>query len=116
MKKFNRFSLEARKCAVNMVMSRRHEYSSMSATIASIAPLVGCVPQTLREWLRQHEVDSGLRSGVTTQERERISALMRESREQRRASELLKLLAAQAQPKQRIAHVKSNAIQSKLFT
>lgn len=96
MKRFHKFSPEVRERAVSMVIARRCEYSSMSATIASIAHLVGCVPQTLREWLRQHQVDNGLRNGVTTQERERIRALTRESRELRQANKLLNLLAARA--------------------
>jgi len=48
----------------------------------------------LREWVRKHEVDAGLRDGVTSEERDRIKALEREVKELRRANEILKLASA----------------------
>lgn len=54
----------------------------------------GCVPQTLHDWVRKHEVDTGLRDGVTTEERERLKALEREVKELRKANEILKLASA----------------------
>ena len=77
-----------------MVQEHRSEYPSLWAAIESIAPKIGCVPQTLNEWVRKHEVDSGLREGVTSEERERIKALEREVKELRRANEILKLASA----------------------
>ena len=77
-----------------MVQEHRGEYPSLWAAIESIAPKIGCVPQTLNEWVRRHEVDSGLRDGVTSDERERIKALEREVKELRRANEILKLASA----------------------
>jgi transposase-like protein len=44
--------------------------------------------------VRRHEIDTGLRDGVTTEERERIKALEREVKELRRANEILKLASA----------------------
>ncbi|MEY3476306.1 MAG: hypothetical protein RLY65_706 [Pseudomonadota bacterium] len=70
------------------------DYSSQWAAISSIAPKIGCVPETLREWVRKHEVDAGLRDGVTSEERDRIKALEREVKELRRANEILKLASA----------------------
>ena len=64
------------------------------AAIESIAPKIGCVPQTLHEWVRKHEIDTGMRDGVTSEERERIKALEREVKELRRANEILKLASA----------------------
>jgi transposase len=94
MKKPNKFSPEVRERAVRMVQEHRQEYPSLWAAIESIAPKIGCVPQTLHEWVRKHEVDSGLRVGVTTAEQERIKALEREVKELRRANEILKLASA----------------------
>jgi transposase len=62
--------------------------------IESIAPKIGCVPQTLNEWVRKQEIDTGLRDGVTNEERDRIKALERENKELRRANEILKLASA----------------------
>lgn len=94
MSKSNRFSPEVRERAVRMVMEHRSDYPSLWATVESIAPKIGCVPQTLNEWVRKHEVDTGQRDGVTTEERERIKALEREVKELRKANEILKLASA----------------------
>ena len=94
MNKSNKFSPEVRERAVRMVQEHRSGYPSLWATIESIAPKIGCVPQTLNEWVRRHEIDTGLRDGVTSEERERIKALEREVKELRRANEILKLASA----------------------
>ena len=94
MKKSNKFSPEVRKRAVHMVLEHRGEYSSLWAAIESIAPKIGCVPQTLNEWVRKHEVEAGMRDGVTSAERERVKALEREVKELRKANEILKLASA----------------------
>ena len=89
-----KYSPEVRERAVRMVQEHRGEYPSLWAAIASIAPKIGCVPQTLHDWVRKHEVDTGLRDGVTTEERERLKALEREVKELRKANEILKLASA----------------------
>jgi transposase-like protein len=94
MKKLPKYSPEVRERAVRMVQEHRGEYPSLWAAIESIAPKIGCVPQTLHGWLRQHEVDSGQADGLSTDERERIKALEREVKELRRANEILKLASA----------------------
>jgi transposase-like protein len=94
MKKSSKFSPEVRERAVRLVQEHRGEYPSLWAAIESIAPKIGCVPQTLNEWVRRHEVDSGVRDGITSDERERIKALEREVKELRRANEILKLASA----------------------
>ena len=91
MRKSTKFSPEVRERAVRLVQEHRGEYPSLWAAIESIAPKIGCVPQTLNEWVRRHEVDSGAREGVTSDERERVKALEREVKELRRANEILKL-------------------------
>jgi transposase len=48
----------------------------------------------LHDWINKYEIDSGLRDGVTSEERERIKALEREVKELRRANEILKLASA----------------------
>ena len=93
-KKSNRFSPEVRERAVRMVQEHRGEYPSLWAAIESIAPKIGCVPQTLNEWVRKIEVDTGLRDGVTSEERDRIKTLERENKELRRANEIPKLASA----------------------
>ena len=77
-----------------MVLEHRGEYPSLWAAIESIAPKIGCVAQTLHDWVRRHEIDTGMRDGVTRAERDRIKALEREVRELRKANEILKLASA----------------------
>ncbi|MDQ5902601.1 MAG: transposase, partial [Pseudomonadota bacterium] len=53
MKKSTKFSPEVRERAVRMVQEHRGEYPCLWAAIESIAPKIGCVPQTLNEWVRK---------------------------------------------------------------
>ena len=94
MNKSKKFSPEVRERAVRLVQEHRGEYPSLWAAIESIAPKIGCVPQTLNEWVKREEVDTGARSGITTSEHERVKALEREVKELRRANEILKLASA----------------------
>jgi hypothetical protein len=94
MNKTNKFSPEVRERAVRLVQEHRGEYPSLWAAVESIAPKIGCVPQTLLEWVKRDEVDSGQRDGLTTSERDRLKALEREVKELRRANEILKTASA----------------------
>jgi transposase-like protein len=94
MKKSSKFSPEVRERAIRMVQEHRGEYPSLWAAIESIAPKIGCVPQTLLDWVKQQEVDTGARAGVSTTEAQRIKDLEREVKELRRANEILKLASA----------------------
>jgi transposase len=73
MKKSNHFSPEVRERAVRMVQEHRGEHPSLWAAIESIAPKIGCVPQTLNEWVKRDEIDTGARAGVTTTDLQRLS-------------------------------------------
>jgi transposase len=94
MNKSNKFSPEVRERAVRMVQEHRGEYPSLWAAVESIAPKIGCVPQTLLEWVKRAEVDAGARPGTTTTEMQRIKDLERENKELRRANEILKTASA----------------------
>ena len=94
MNKSPKFSPEVRERAVRMVQEHRGDYPSLWAAIESIAPKIGCVPQTLNEWVKKAEVDSGLRVGTTTSDAQRIKELEREVKELRRANDILKTASA----------------------
>ena len=49
MKKLNKFSPDVRERAVRILQDHCGEYPSLWAAIESIAPKIGCVPQTLNE-------------------------------------------------------------------
>ncbi|QGH88095.1 IS3 family transposase (plasmid) [Shigella dysenteriae] len=95
MTKNTRFSPEVRQRAVRMVLENQGEYDSQWATICSIAPKIGCTPETLRVWVRQHERDTGGGDGgLTTAERQRLKELERENRELRRSNDILRQASA----------------------
>jgi transposase len=77
-----------------MVLEHQDEHASQWSAIGSIAAKIGCTAETLRNWVRQAERDQGLRSGPTSEERERIKALEREVRELRQANEILRKASA----------------------
>ena len=107
MNKSNKFSPEVRERAVRLVLEHRGESPSLWAAIESIAPKIGCVPQTLNEWVKRVEVNTGVRDGVTTAEAQRVKELERENKELRRANEILKLASAffaQAEPGRRLKY------------
>ncbi|MDW2464133.1 IS3 family transposase [Escherichia coli] len=95
MTKNTRFSPEVRQRAIRMVLESQGEYDSQWAAICSIAPKIGCTPETLRVWVRQYERDTGGGDGgLTTAERQRLKELERENRELRRSNDILRQASA----------------------
>ena len=89
-----KYSPEVRERAVRMVREHGSEHPSQWAAITSIASKFGCTAETLRNWVRQAERDSGQRGGLTTDERQRFKELERENRELKRANEILQTASA----------------------
>jgi transposase-like protein len=73
-----------------MVWEHGSEQGTQWAATRSIASKLGCTAETLRKWVRQAERDTGRRPGLTTDARQRLKALARENRAQKRANELLR--------------------------
>jgi transposase len=90
----NKFSPEVRSRAVGLVLDHEHEHQSRWTAIMSIAAKIGCTPQTLLDWVKKAEVDSGKRAGVPTDMAEKLKALERENRELRQANEILRKASA----------------------
>ncbi len=88
------FSPEVRERAVRLVHEQQDAHPTQWAAIRSIAEKIGCTAETLRLWVRQAERDSGKRSGLTTDDRERLKQLERENRELKRANEILRKASA----------------------
>lgn len=88
------FAPEVRARAVRLVREQRDAYPTQWAAIQAIAPKIGCSAEALRTWGRRAERDAGERPGLTTDERERLKALVRENRELKRANEILRKASA----------------------
>jgi transposase-like protein len=90
----NKFSPEVRARAVRLVLDHEGEHTSRWSAISSIAAKIGCTAQTLNEWVKRAERDSGIRAGVPADVATKLKALERENRELRQANEILRKASA----------------------
>jgi len=89
------YPADLRDRAVRLVLETEDQYPSRDAAIKSIAAKLGIgTAQSLRNWVRQAEIDAGARPGTNTAEAARIRELERENAELRRANEILKAASA----------------------
>jgi len=90
----HKFAPEVRERAVRMVFDHERDHPSRWSAVVPIAEKIGCAPQTLHEWVKKTEVDSGKRAGVPTEIADKMKALEREVRELRQANEILRKASA----------------------
>ena len=89
-----RYPDEVRERAVRLVYEWRRERHRDTGGLKDIGEQLGISPETIRNWLRQDEIDHGRRAGLSTEEKERLKQLERENRELRRANEILRSASA----------------------
>ncbi|MEU7769630.1 transposase [Nocardia sp. NPDC049190] len=86
-----RYPPELRERAVRMVVEVRDDYKSEWAAIESVSDKLGIgSAETLRNWIRCGQVDTGQRPGVTSEAAEELRKLRTEVRELKRANAILK--------------------------
>ena len=89
-----KYSEELKDRATRMACEARRDPDSSRGAIKRIADQLGVHPEALRNWVRQAEIDGGVRPGTTSEDADRIAALERENRELRRAHTILKQASA----------------------
>ncbi|WP_265568684.1 transposase [Streptomyces hygroscopicus] len=95
----SRDPLELRRRAVRMVAEVRDDYPDETAAWQAVADKLGIGSrETLRNWVKQHEIDAGKRPGTTTEESAQIKASKKENAELKRANEILQAAACFARP------------------
>src|SRR5690606_37656916 len=90
----DKFSPEVGDRAVRLILDNEGHHASRWQADMSIAAKIGCTPQTLNDWVKKAEVDSGKRAGIPTEMAEKMKALERENRELRQANEILRKASA----------------------
>ena len=94
MARTSKYTQEVRERAVRMVWEWRRERHVTTGGVADVARQLGINKETLRNWVRQADVDDGRRAGLSSDDRQRMVELERENRELRRANEILKAASA----------------------
>ena len=89
-----RYSEAEKERAVRMVRQLRKELGQEHGTIGRVAKQLGIGVESLRGWVKQADVDAGVKPGVTSVEAARIRELEQENRELRRANDILKRASA----------------------
>ena len=89
-----RYSEAEKERAVRAVRQLRRELGADHGTIQRVADQLGIGVESLRNWVKQAEIDDGVKPGVTTAEAERVRQLEQENRELKRANEILRRASA----------------------
>jgi len=89
-----KFSDELREGATRMAVELRRDPATRSGAIRRVSEQLGMHPETLRNWVRQAEIDGGVRPGTTTDDVKRLAELEQENRELKRANEILRTASA----------------------
>jgi len=89
-----KYPQEVKDRTVRLVLDRRGDYPTEWAAITAIAAKSGITKETVRRWVRQAEIDAGVRAGGTSEEAAELKRLRSENRELKRANEILKAASA----------------------
>ena len=85
---------ELRERAIRMAVDLRRDPATRTGALRRVGEQLGINPETLRNWVRQTEIDHGHRPGITTSEAARVAELEKENRELRRANAILRSASA----------------------
>ncbi len=89
-----RYPPELKERAVRMVGELRLSDPADQGVISRVARQLGVGTESLRQWVKQAEVDTGHRPGLTTAENDELKELRKENKELRRANDILQAAAS----------------------
>ena len=89
-----RYSPAEKERAVRAVRQLRKELGTDHGTVKRVADQLGVGVESLRNWVKQAEIDAGEQPGATTAEVARIKQLEQELKELRRANAILRSASA----------------------
>lgn len=89
-----KYSPELQERATRMALDARRDPTTTRGAVRRVADQLGVHPEALRNWVRQAEIDGGLRPGTTSDDAARLAELEREVRELRRANTILRQASA----------------------
>ena len=89
-----RYSPEEKAAAVRMVRTLRAELGTERGTAQRVALQLGYGVESVRSWVRQADIDDGVKPGVASDAAAEIQRLEQELREMKRANEILKRAAS----------------------
>ena len=89
-----KYPAELKERATRLAIEARNDPATKTGAFKRIGDQLGVHPEALRTWVRDAEVDEGLRPGTPSAEAARIAELERENRELRRANTILKQASA----------------------
>lgn len=89
-----RYSREEKEQAVRLVRTLRDELGTSHGNVQRVAGQIGYGVESVRNWVKQADIDDGLVGGTTTSDKQRITELEQEVRELRRANSILKSASA----------------------
>ena len=76
-----------------MVKDLRLQDPHDKAVISRVARQLGVGDESLRSWVKQSEIDSGQRAGLSTEEQAELKRLRKENFELRRSNDILQAAA-----------------------
>jgi transposase len=89
-----RYSEAEKERAVRAVRQLRKELGTEHGTIKRVAEQLGVGVESLRGWVKQAEIDAGVKPGTTSADAARVKELEQELKELRRANAILRSASA----------------------
>ena len=89
-----RYTPQQKEQAVRLVRQAREDQGEDHGVVARVAGQLGIGVESVRQWVKQADIDEGVKPGVTMSESARVKDLEREVRELRRANAILKSASA----------------------